>query len=309
MPVSEANGFRWRDRRPAVGGDRMASAPRVWCQRQHAPRWRTDGRLYLIHRGVYCLGHPQLPIEGRLVPALLYAGDDAVLSHATAAWWWGLLDDEPHTIEVSACSWVRSCPGVIVRHRGRIDVTRHRRFPITRIPQTLRDYAAAAALIDVRHALAKADYLRLLDPVDVQAACGQGRPGSATLRKALGRHLPRLARTRSWLEREFIPFCEAAGIALPEINVKLEGWTVDALWRRERVVVELDGYGNHSTRGQMERDRREELRLRVAGFLAIRYTRDQVVHEPELVAADLIARLDERRREPDEAQRARARNR
>jgi very-short-patch-repair endonuclease len=61
------------------------------------------------------------------------------------------------------------------------------------------------------------------------------------------------------------------------------------------VVVELDGYDNHSTRGQMERDRRKELELRVAGFLVIRYTRAQVVREPERVAADLLARLAERR--------------
>lgn len=292
LSAGQLAGQQW-----GVIGSRQLGACGVNASMRH--RWRTDGRLYLIHHRVYSLGHPEVPIEGRLVAALLYAGDDAVLSHATAAWWWGLVDDEPDAVEVSTRSWARSCPGVVVHHRRHIDKARHRRFPTTTIPQTLRDYAATAALLDVRHALAKSDYLRLLDPADVQAACGQGRPGSAKLAKALGRHHPRLARTRSWLELEFIPFCEAAGIPLPEINLRLEGWTVDALWRQERVVVELDGYGNHSTRAQMERDRRKELQLRAAGFLVIRYTWDQVVHEPELVAADLLARLEERRRSPD----------
>ncbi len=205
-------------------------------------------------------------MEGRLVAALLYAGDGAVLSHATAAWWWGLLTEEPRTIEVSTTSWSRSCPGVLVHHRRHVRGTRHRRFPITTVEQTLLDYAASADLLAVRRGLAEADYRRLLDPAAIHEVLGAGKPGSAKLRQALKRHEPRLARTRSWLELVFIPFCERFAIDLPEVNARLCGWTVDALWRRERLVVELDGYDNHATRGQMERDRREELELRAAGL-------------------------------------------
>lgn len=259
-----------------------------------ASRWRAKSRLQVIYPGVCAYGHSSIPVEGQLLAALLYAGPDSVLSHSTAAWWWGLIEHQPRDIEVSVPRRVACRPGLVVHQRSRIDATRHRRFAITTVPQTLRDFSATATPIEARHALAKADYLRLFDPAAVRAVCGQGRPGSATLREALDRHEPRLARTRSWLELEFIPFCESAGIPLPEVNENVEGWTVDALWRRERVVVELDGYDNHSTRGQMERDRREELQLRAAGFLVIRYTRHQVVHEPELVAADLLTRLHER---------------
>jgi hypothetical protein len=48
-----------------------------------ADRWRRAGRLHTIHRGVYALGHPSIPIEGRLTAALLHAGSGAVLSHRT----------------------------------------------------------------------------------------------------------------------------------------------------------------------------------------------------------------------------------
>jgi hypothetical protein len=260
-----------------------------------AHRWRIDGKLHVIHTAVYALGHPSVSIEGRLVAALLHAGQDAVLSHAAAAWWWGLISHEPKAVDVSTQSWARSCPGVVVHHPRRIDRTRQRRFPITSIPQTLLDYAATAGLTEVRQALANADYQRLLDVQAVQLLLGQGRAGTATLRTALERHQPRLARTRSQLEVVFIPFCESGGIPLPEINVRVGAWPVDALWREERLVVELDGYRNHSTRGQMERDRQKDLELRAAGFLVIRYTWDQVVHQPGLVAADLLAGLAERR--------------
>lgn len=260
--------------------------------------WLARGRLYIHHPGVYTLGHRSIPIEGQLVAALLYAGPDAVLSHATAAWWWGLISAQPPVIELSAPRRVIRSNGVAVHRRTHLDATRHRRFPITSIAQTLVDYAATADLLDVRRALAQADYLRMLDSAAVRAATGQGRKGTAAVRKALGHHQPMLARTRSWLEVVFVPLCEAASIPMPELNARVAGWTVDAFWRMERVVVELDGYDNHSTRAQMERDRRKELDLRLAGFLVIRYTRAQVVDQPDLVAADLLARLAERRLDP-----------
>ena len=37
-------------------------------------RWRGRGRLHVIHPGVYAYGHRSIPIEGRMVAALLYAG-------------------------------------------------------------------------------------------------------------------------------------------------------------------------------------------------------------------------------------------
>lgn len=259
--------------------------------------WLGRGRLHVRHAGVYSLGHRSIPVEGRLVAALLYAGPDAVLSHATAAWWWRLIAEQPALVELSAPRRIRRSNGVVVHRRLHLDSTRHGRFPITTVAQTLLDYAGQAELLDVRRALAQADYLRVLHHAAVRAALGQGRAGTVTLHKALGHHQPILARARSWLEVAFVPLCELAGIPLPEVNVRVAGWTVDALWRNERLVVELDGYDNHSTRAQMERDRQKELELRAAGFLVIRYTRAQVVDQPELVAADLIARLAERRLE------------
>jgi very-short-patch-repair endonuclease len=67
--------------------------------------------------------------------------------------------------------------------------------------------------------------------------------------------------------------------------------TVDALWRSERLAVELDGYEGHRSRGQTERDRRRDLQLRMAGFTAIRYTWRQINDEPDRVAADLQRQL------------------
>jgi very-short-patch-repair endonuclease len=66
--------------------------------------------------------------------------------------------------------------------------------------------------------------------------------------------------------------------------------TVDALWRTERLVVEVDGEG-HRSPAQIERDRWRELRVRAAGLTAIRYSGAHIDDEPEAVIADLKPQL------------------
>jgi hypothetical protein len=254
-------------------------------------RWIDHARLHRIHPGVYALGHRRLTTEGRLFAALLYAGHGALLSHATAAWWWGLLNAEPPAIHISIPKHRSSLPGVVLHRPLCLDGAKHRRLHLTTVPRTLLDYAATASRGEVRLALAEADYRRLLDLREVEHLLGRGLAGSAKLRRALARHLPQLALTRSRLERAFLALCEWAGLPLPEVNAKIGRMTVDALWRAERVIVELDGHDGHSSRAQIERDRRRELRLRAAGYTVIRYTWDQITKERELVAADLAARL------------------
>lgn len=254
--------------------------------------WLKTGYLHRIHPRVYAVGHRAGSVEADLSAALLYAGPGAMLSHGTAAWWLGLVDEPPSTIHVSTPRRCRSRRGVRAHQRRHCARTWHKGMPVTPVAQTLLDYASTASLNRVRKALANTEYHRLLDLAEVQALMGRGRPGSAKLRKALRRHQPQLARTRSPLEDTFLGLCENAGIALPEINAIVQGWTVDALWRDERFVVELDGYGNHHTRAQVDRDRRKELCLRGAGLMVARYSEDQIEHEPQLLIADVAATLE-----------------
>ena len=163
----------------------------------------------------------------------------------------------------------------------------HDGLPITTLPQLFLDIAATEPLPTLRHALAKADYNRSLNVPAVTGAIRPGRPGSSALRKALADHQPRLAYTRSRLERAWIEICERAGFPIPEMNVRIAGWPVDAVWRDIRLVVELDGYGNHHTPAQLKRDRRKELDVRAARFDLIRYSAEQVFEQPAAVTADV----------------------
>src|SRR5919106_4728196 len=65
-------------------------------------RWTKAGRLHRVHPRVYALGHAALSLDGHLSAALLYGGDQAVLSHTTAAWIWSLIDAEPTRIHLTA---------------------------------------------------------------------------------------------------------------------------------------------------------------------------------------------------------------
>jgi predicted transcriptional regulator of viral defense system len=255
-------------------------------------RWLAGRRLHRIHPGVYALGHSALSLDGRLFAALLYGGDQAVLSHTTAAWAWSLIDAEPMRIHLTVPGRRSSLPDVRV-HRARwIPVGECRGFPVTSVARTLVDLAAMLSIGELRRALAEADYHRMLSANEISLALKSGRPGSRALRLALNKHLPQLAQTFSVLEERFLELCQSAGLPLPEVNVMVGGMQVDALWREPGLIVELDGAAAHGSWARASRDRERELALRGMGFRVVRYTWRQITQRAAEVVADLRGQLE-----------------
>lgn len=250
-------------------------------------RWVADGYLHPVLPRVYAVGHRAQSVEADLVSAVLYAGPGAMLSHATALWWRGLLDKQPWPLQVSTPRRCRSLHGIKVHGRRTCERIWDKGLPTTTVERALLDYAAGAPPERLRHALANADYHKVFNIPALQVITGNGRTGSTKLRNAIKRHEPKLAHTRSPLERLFLPLCERAGVPLPDVNVYIEGVLVDAVWRERKLVVELDGENNHSSWNQIQNDRSKELRLRAGGFDVVRYGTRQCEEEPALVEADL----------------------
>lgn len=199
-------------------------------------------------------------------------------------------------IHVSTPRRCRSAPGIRVHQRRRLERELHKNLPVTQLPQTLLDYATMATLSMVRVALARSDYNdEGLNIAAIESVLKQGRRGATKLRTALQRHQPTLAKARSRLEIQLFELCESAGFPLPELNADVAGWTVDALWRTERIAVELDGPGNHRSPAQIRRDRRKEFELRAARFIVPRYSDEQMGHQSRLVIDELGQLLAERR--------------
>jgi very-short-patch-repair endonuclease len=250
-------------------------------------RWVADRRLHRLHPGVFAVGHPGLGMEARLAAALFYAGRGAALSHVTAGSWLGILRAKPRRIHIAALGKRRSVRGVRVHRRVRVERILHKRLPVTPPAQTLLDIARVVDFDHLRRALAEAEYLKLVTLEEVEGVLGRGKPGSSTLRKALDRHRPQLAKTKEGIEEAFFLLCERHSFDQAEVNVWVAGWLVDAVWLDQKVIVELDSRLAHSSSRSIENDHRRDLALRAAGFAVLRYTWHQVTRDPDLVAADL----------------------
>jgi Transcriptional regulator, AbiEi antitoxin/Protein of unknown function (DUF559) len=257
-------------------------------------KWTHNGYLTRVHPGVYAVGHRPPTREAALWAAVLYAGPGAMLSHATAACWHGLIEYPPSTIEVSTPRGVDSLSRVRVYGRRRRVLTVHRGIPVTSIAQTMVDLAAVTEPRLVRKALARLDFRRQLNVRELEQACAHGRLGSKALREALAIHQPQLARANGRLEENFILFCERWEIPMPVFNVRLHGVLVDAYWPDHGLVVELDGAGAHSSAAQRHSDKSNDLKLRSHGLKVIRYDWKLVMKQPALVHADVMRELEHR---------------
>ena len=104
--------------------------------------------------------------------------------------------------------------------------------------------------------------------------------------------------TRSELEDRFLALLDAHDLPRPATNHGVEGMEVDAAWPRERVVVELDGWGAHATRRAFQDDRTRTNDLTAAGWAVLHFTWADVTRRPHESAARVERALTLRHRYP-----------
>jgi hypothetical protein len=258
--------------------------------------WMRAGYLHPRLRGVYAVGSPASTTESDLFEAVLYAGPGAMLSHTTGAWWLGLVDHPSPIIHVSTPRRRTSPRGILIHNRrAGLERAAHDGVPTTTIPQTMLDLAAAGELRLVRRALARLDYQKGFNPQALLALCVGGRRGSQNLQWAIAHFDPRFAHTRSPLEDDWLICCEQLDIPKPDdVNVEICGISVDAVYYDAKLIIEFDGADNHRSPAQVRRDRRNELTLRTAGWMVLRYSSDLIRDEAELVRAEVFHHIGTR---------------
>jgi very-short-patch-repair endonuclease len=276
--AAQRDGLITRTELAGIGLTRDAVAHRV-----------ARGRLRLVHPGVYAVGNAPLDATARLRAALLAAGDGATLSHHAAAAAHGLAPLPAGPVDVISRRRVRIAG--VAAHRHALapgERTTAGGLPATTVARTVLDLAAVVPpraldrLIQEGHArrrVTRAQLERVL-------AAHPGARGTAALRDALA-----ATGTRSELERAFLRLVRAAGLPVPETNVRLGGFEVDALWRAARVVVELDGFAAHASPWAHDRDRRKDSALRAIGHTMLRFSAGQVRRHPHVVVADVARAL------------------
>ena len=248
------------------------------------------GRLHVLYRGVYAVGHSVLTRDAIRMAAVLAAGPGAVLSHRAAMAHWGL--GASHVLEVTLGRPRRQLPGVRVHllPLPQDEITTERAVPITTVPRTLFDIATEASKSQVERAMHEAEVRRLNDRLSLPDILSRypGRNGAATISAILedGATL-----TRSELESRFLVFVRRMRLPKPESNVTLfvgDRWfECDCLWRNARVIVELDGRATHDTSLAFENDRARDRILMAHGWRVVRVTWRHLHLEPEALAYDL----------------------
>jgi very-short-patch-repair endonuclease len=227
--------------------------------------------------------------------AVLACGDGAALSHRNAAQFWTMLPHPARTgpVDVTVRSGdPRGKPGIrLHRNSGlsRAEIRIRHGIPVTSPPRTLLDLAATSPN-DLEQAFAEDRAKRLVSDNDLTAlVANHRRHRGIKLLRAILEDGPRL--TRSEAERRFLALVRRARLPPPEVNVRIGPYEVDFLWRRHRLLVEVDGYAFHSSRAAFERDRRRDAELMADGFKVLRITWRRIVDEPEALVACLAQAL------------------
>lgn len=263
---------------------------------QHA---LSRGRLHLLHRGVYAVGHPGIAEAGRWMAAVLAGGVRAVLSHRSAAALWRMRRDGAGIAEITVPG-SRGPRAGLVLHRGRLaddEISMVEGIPVTAPARTLLDLAAVIPAQALRLAAAEAEVLRLADASSLAGTLERhpGVRGATALRAIVDGAVGPPGITRSELEHRFLRFLARRRLPLPATNVRLRAggrwFEADCVSAEARLVVELDGAAAHHTAAAFERDRARDRALQAAGWRVVRITWRQLHEAPDQIARELRALL------------------
>jgi very-short-patch-repair endonuclease len=259
-----------------------------------------SGRLHRIHQRVYSLTPRVMTERGTFMAAVLACGPDAVLSHRSAAYLWGLVDQWEGPIDVTAPNRRGRSPDGVAAHRDGslqpIDKTTRHGVPCTSVPRTVLDFAAIAPEWEVRKVVAEGEVLGILDQSKLRAPLKRSRRrrGVARLRLILDTIHPQTKRSRSELERLFLQMCAKRDVPEPEVNVWLaapngERYQADFLWRGSGLIVEADSRRFHDTDSAFVSDRKRRQQLELAGWRVSSCTWEEVETEPRRLAETVRA--------------------
>ena len=255
------------------------------------------GRLHAMHSGVFAVGHPLLSARGRWMAAVLACGPGAVLCRRSAGVLWDLRAysglHEVAALGRRRRAGVRACEFALWPDETTVEDG----IPVTTVARTLLDLAAVLDRHRLGHAVATAEKRLLADspslPVLIERH--RGARGMAALRAVVADRRLGLDVPASELEVEFGAFLAERGLPAPERNVWMRiggaDYELDCLWRRERLVVELDSRAHHSDALAFERDRARDAALLAAGLRTVRVTARRIRADGDLLERQLWAAL------------------
>ena len=238
-------------------------------------------RLHPLHRGVYLVGHPVPPPLAIEVAAVLACGNGAVVSHD----WAGAISGNPVPDE-RPDRHHRTQPqyALAARHpRAQNSAARPLRHPHTAMashspprPARCSIWPTSSPSRELQRAVRASADLAACAADELRAIVERSRVSAvlAALRSLLAAE-PAL--TRSEAEARLLAAPARRGDrARAATNTRVARHEVDFLWRRQRLIVEVDGFTYHASRAAFERDRLRDAELHAAGYRVMRVTWQQI---------------------------------
>ena len=256
-------------------------------------------RLFTGRFAAYAVGHEALSVAGWAVAAAITAGPGSAVSHWTVAALRGLIDRPRPLIHVTAPVQRRSQRGLFIHHAilPPVDIVVVDGIPQTSVARLMLDLSAERDERMLRTLIKRAEFKGLVTAagiVDVLERYPRRR-GRGTLARVAASYGLTAGLTQSPIEDDFIEFCVARDIPLPETNVPIAAggreYVVDCVWREARVIVELDGRDAHARELAFEDDRARDRALIAAGWRPIRLTSAQLRASAAALERDLKAAL------------------
>lgn len=253
-------------------------------------------RLTRIHDGVYISGFAAPTLGQRRWAATLTTSATA-LGLESAGCAWQVITREPAlpTVVRPGRRGVERLPDLVVRYSATLsgNVTRLDGFWVTTAERTVIDlWPRLRAGKSRERMLRDAIRLQRTATTDLQRVLDahRGRRGTATLRSLLllYERLP-LDRCRSDPEVEGLVVLDAAGVALPRVNVRIAGEEADFSWLERRLIIEIDGPSFHQDK--LADARKAAVWVR-AGWTVLRISSDDVYLDPGRLIAMALSGVD-----------------
>ncbi|MGH9034534.1 MAG: type IV toxin-antitoxin system AbiEi family antitoxin domain-containing protein [Acidimicrobiia bacterium] len=281
------------------GAFTAAQAFTAGVSRSTLHRWVREGRLVVLHPGVYAVAGSPPSWERSMLAATLAGGPESVASHRSAARIWELLDDD--TVEITVP--LKRCPRLerVEIHRSTDLVANHvatwKRFPVTKPARVIVDLGAVLPLDQVEDVLDRALTSKLITVPAVEwmltelsrpGRHGTGVAGRILDERALGRQ-----RAHGQLEPRMARLLRQAGLppARFQHRVHTPGGRflaqVDFAYPEFLLAIEVDGWESHGTPRAMGRDFVRQNGLVPYRWRVLRFTWTQVVKQPEYVASTI----------------------
>jgi very-short-patch-repair endonuclease len=243
------------------------------------------GRLHRLHVNVFALGHLAPSREGDWHAAVLACGDEAALTHRSAATAFGIRDGVGPRIDVAIPHGSgRRRPGIAIHHSNLLafEKTIWHDIPLTSPSRTMVDLAHELRDEEgIEWALRQLQFRRLFDLKLLEISL-QRRP-NRVIRKLLAGIEP----TRSPLEVAFLHrVVRRHNLPAPRVNERVEGFLADFFWPEARLLVETDGR-QHDEPLQRIADAHRDAIHTAAGLVVRRYRWADVFRHDEQTAAQI----------------------